>query len=293
MADQDRWREEHYTPEDDDLQRRRRRASGGYDREDDAGYGGRPHRAAPLHQGPGVLAYRGGGSGRYDDRAEYGGYGGYADDPSISSGGRPMSRSFAEGRRRPPYDRGYSAGERAWDDSLNQPRGAYRPEPPRQVYETYRRDHDSYGAGGGYAPDPRDPYQNDRGWMDKTADEVASWFGDREAQRRRRWDTASQNTHRGKGPKGYRRSDARIHERQRPPHRGSHHRRHRGAGAGGVRGGDAGRLRRLADGQAPRRGYLRGRLRSHPRAEQPAHQSIIVGPVGRRPNGNPGRCSER
>jgi osmotically-inducible protein OsmY len=50
----------------------------------------------------------------------------------------------------------------------------------------------------------------DRGWLDKAGDEVASWFGDEEADRRRRMD--AQNEHRGRGPKGYRRSDDRIRD---------------------------------------------------------------------------------
>jgi osmotically-inducible protein OsmY len=43
--------------------------------------------------------------------------------------------------------------------------------------------------------------------MERAGDEVASWFGDRDAEQRRTLDE-----HRGKGPKGYQRSDARIEE---------------------------------------------------------------------------------
>lgn len=50
----------------------------------------------------------------------------------------------------------------------------------------------------------------ERGWWDRTSDEVRSWFGDDEAERRRRVD--EQATHRGRGPKGYSRSDDRIRE---------------------------------------------------------------------------------
>jgi osmotically-inducible protein OsmY len=46
-----------------------------------------------------------------------------------------------------------------------------------------------------------------RGLLDRAGDEVASWFGDEEAERRRRADK-----HRGHGPKGYIRSSDRIHE---------------------------------------------------------------------------------
>ncbi|HKU75546.1 MAG TPA: BON domain-containing protein [Pyrinomonadaceae bacterium] len=56
-----------------------------------------------------------------------------------------------------------------------------------------------------------DREEGGRGWWDRASDEVASWFGDEEAERRRRMD--EQRAHRrGRGPKGYRRSDERIKE---------------------------------------------------------------------------------
>jgi len=51
---------------------------------------------------------------------------------------------------------------------------------------------------------------NSRDWWDKTKDEVSGWFGDQNAQRRRQQD--QQGEHRGKGPKGYTRTDERIKE---------------------------------------------------------------------------------
>jgi len=53
---------------------------------------------------------------------------------------------------------------------------------------------------------------DDRDWWDRTTDEVASWFGDEDAERRRRMDKQREGGHRGRGPKGYRRSDDRIRE---------------------------------------------------------------------------------
>lgn len=50
---------------------------------------------------------------------------------------------------------------------------------------------------------------NDRTWWDKTTDEVSSWFGDDDAERRRKMDKR-EGPHRGKGPKGYTRSDETI-----------------------------------------------------------------------------------
>ncbi len=62
----------------------------------------------------------------------------------------------------------------------------------------------------------RDNYNNnreeDRNWWDKTKDEVASWFGDDDAQRRRNRDDRYNGEHRGKGPKNYTRSQDRIKE---------------------------------------------------------------------------------
>jgi osmotically-inducible protein OsmY len=61
---------------------------------------------------------------------------------------------------------------------------------------------------GGYGDDRN--RNDERGWWDKTKDEVSSWFGDDDAERRRRMD--EMRSHRGKGPKGYTRSDDRIKE---------------------------------------------------------------------------------
>jgi len=62
-------------------------------------------------------------------------------------------------------------------------------------------------AGSGYGRDYRDhSYGNERGFFEKAGDEIASWFGDDDAARRREMD------HRGVGPQGYTRSDERILE---------------------------------------------------------------------------------
>lgn len=58
--------------------------------------------------------------------------------------------------------------------------------------------------------DPDRGGRNERGWLEKAGDEVASWFGDDDAERRRRMD--EQHSHRGRGPRGYTRSDDRIRE---------------------------------------------------------------------------------
>jgi osmotically-inducible protein OsmY len=61
---------------------------------------------------------------------------------------------------------------------------------------------------GGSSAGRRDYGDHERGFMEKAGDEVASWFGNEEAEQRRRQD----QHHRGRGPRGYARSDERIRE---------------------------------------------------------------------------------
>ena len=93
-----------------------------------------------------------------------------------------------------------------------------------------RRDYDQYGSyGSGYQGDRQNMrgsiygddtrnYGNanqgafDRNWWEKTKDEVSSWFGDSDAERRRRQDEQVGGQHKGKGPRGYQRSEERIKE---------------------------------------------------------------------------------
>lgn len=107
-----------------------------------------------------------------------------------------------------------------------------RRDPPPQYdpyeYEPYPTGRRSFAPGYGhfdYPGDYRGPssygfhedrygrygYGNpERGWWDRASDEVSSWLGDEDAQRRREMD--ERRSHRGRGPKGYKRSDARILE---------------------------------------------------------------------------------
>jgi len=64
-----------------------------------------------------------------------------------------------------------------------------------------------YGRGASSSGGSYGQQQGDRGFWDRASDEVSSWFGDDEARRRRERDE-----HRGRGPKGYTRSDERIRE---------------------------------------------------------------------------------
>jgi len=55
-------------------------------------------------------------------------------------------------------------------------------------------------------------YNEDRGFFERAGDEVRSWFGDEAAERRRDRDMREAGLHRGRGPRGYQRSDSRILE---------------------------------------------------------------------------------
>jgi osmotically-inducible protein OsmY len=96
------------------------------------------------------------------------------------------------------FERGYNQSRGGYSQRYNYPRG-YRSGQRYGEYDYgYDREGERYRGGEG------------RGWWDRASDEVASWFGDDEAERRRRMD--EQRQHRGRGPRGYRRSDERIKE---------------------------------------------------------------------------------
>jgi osmotically-inducible protein OsmY len=75
---------------------------------------------------------------------------------------------------------------------------------PPDYGQDYERPRDRAYRGEGLA--------SDRDWFDRATDEVQSWFGDEDAERRRRMDKMRDRNFRGRGPKAYRRSDERIRE---------------------------------------------------------------------------------
>ncbi|MDF2689567.1 MAG: hypothetical protein K0Q80_2533, partial [Microvirga sp.] len=119
-----------------------------------------------------------------------------------------------------------AAGMRAGDQSRSQSRGSGREDHNRGGREQDFGGNDYsrgfYGADQGYRRDERGPhhdtwgYRGERGGWDRFSDEVSSWFGDDGAARRREQDARQGDHgaqhHRGRGPKGYTRSDERIRE---------------------------------------------------------------------------------
>ena len=125
-------------------------------------------------------------------------------------------------------DRGYAERERGYRED-SQRGGQYRqsrdnrqggngqrgfPAPQQQERYGFGSDASAYrdDQGSMYRDDRYgDAYSNrnrrdERGFIDKAGDEIASWFGDNDAARRREMD------HRGRGPSNYTRSDDRILE---------------------------------------------------------------------------------
>lgn len=148
----------------------------------------------------GRTEYRfGGGRERESERYGREGYwgGGWENERDERSRyGNPMGGSGFERGYNQSSSGGYSQGR------YNYP-GGYR-----SGSERYG---ESYGERGYGYDRERSGRGDERGWWDRASDEVASWFGDEDAERRRRMD--EQRAHRrGRGPKGYRRSDERIKE---------------------------------------------------------------------------------
>jgi hypothetical protein len=117
---------------------------------------------------------------------------GYGGDWEPEANRRRQRGDFSNHDRRDPsdFDRGYGG------------RGYGRPGngPDRASYPT---------SESGFYND-RSGNRGDRNWWDRASDEVSSWFGDEDAERRRQTDQT--RGHRGRGPKNYTRSDERIRE---------------------------------------------------------------------------------
>lgn len=134
----------------------------------------------------------GGGMGASPGPGGYGSYYGSRDPYGGSSYGRGYEGDF----RGQSYAREYGGG--------GQMGGGMR----GQMGGRYGGGERGYAEGGRYGGSERGYGESGgRDLWDRAGDELASWFGDEEAAQRRR-----QDQHRGRGPRGYRRSDERIKE---------------------------------------------------------------------------------
>jgi osmotically-inducible protein OsmY len=154
-------------------------------------------------------------SGNYGSDRGYGYASYYGSDSNTGYGGTGSS-SYGSGQsNRGLYDRDYQGMNRG-DYSNSGTRlgganyGSYG-DGNRGYYEGRNQRGGSYGNS--YGNGNRNAGgREDRNWWDRTSDEVSSWFGDEEAERRRDRDRSMQGLHKGKGPKNYSRSDDRIKE---------------------------------------------------------------------------------
>lgn len=131
--------------------------------------------------------------------------GAFEQDRSWSSDAR-AGQQMGEGRRRGGDfggASGYAAREAGFgDDYYDNGLGYYGSDSTAVRPATRERSYDR-----SYARNRADRSRDtERGFFERASDEVASWFGDDEATRRRMAD------HRGKGPANYRRTDERILE---------------------------------------------------------------------------------
>jgi hypothetical protein len=109
--------------------------------------------------------------------------------------------------RRVGPNRGYIGGEpNQGYVGFGPDQGFWRSSGPDERYG-YRDEDWRFGRG---ARRDYERWGDERGWWDRASDEVASWMGDEGAARRRQMD--ERRSHRGRGPRGYTRSDDRIRE---------------------------------------------------------------------------------
>lgn len=123
----------------------------------------------------------------------------------LGSGYSGRDRSGQGDRQQGGVSRGYGAdygrfGSGHGDERYGDRAGSYR----NDVFARDRGEPDATG------------YRGERGFLERAGDEMASWFGDTDASRRRRQDARQGDQgaqhHAGKGPRNYQRSDDRIRE---------------------------------------------------------------------------------
>jgi osmotically-inducible protein OsmY len=158
----------------------------------------------------------------YYDEPYYRGQGGGDEEPYYRGQGggyeEPYQRSYGGEQQRYGYGRSGYYSEPS--------RRGYRGRRSGEAYGAYDYDRYEYGERSrepyyqrGYEGEYREPYYRggrgrgeERGIFERAGDEIRSWFGDEEAERRRRRDEMRKGIYAGRGPRGYRRSEERIRE---------------------------------------------------------------------------------
>lgn len=200
MAEHRGYRGERDDFETDDLRYRRGYRQGGQQQSE---------RFSRGWQGGDMGGGRGYGEGSWDQQ------GGSRDYENRDYGGRDYGsqQSAFERGGTPQYGGGYGesrASQSGYGEDYRS--GGYGAGMGPRADFGYER---GYGGGAGsrwssgraYGGGERGYEQGGRGFWDRATDEVSSWFGDEDAERRRRMDQF-----RGRGPKNYMRSDERIKE---------------------------------------------------------------------------------
>ncbi len=217
---EDRWRDDNRRRWEEDRNRYGGQSSGqGYGEQSygagefgqDEPYYERPENQSRWDDRSGHARSRGNG-GRFGERGRFGesGYGGSGERGYGSQGGygqRHGRGGFGEGnwtgRSSQDYGGGYGSGGYGGQGGYGYGRGGSS----GGYGQRYGRGSEGWSGEGNWSRG-RD---NDRGFWDRASDEVSSWFGDEEAESRRRMDRERGGKF-GKGPQGYSRSDDRIRE---------------------------------------------------------------------------------
>jgi osmotically-inducible protein OsmY len=229
MAD-DRWRDDNRRRWDEERNRygnqsQSEQSYGSGEFGQDEPYYERPENQSRWDDRSGFARSRGGG--RFGERGRYGesGYGGQGERGYGSQGGygQRFGRGYGEGGWTGRSSQDYGSG--SYGSQSGYGSGGYGGS--QGGYGQGGRGYGGYGGSqGGYGQRyGRGGYgenwsgegnwsrggDNDRGFWDRASDEVSSWFGDEDAESRRRMDRARGGKF-GKGPQGYSRSDDRIRE---------------------------------------------------------------------------------
>ena len=138
-----------------------------------------------------------GNEDRFGNEGRLGSEGVYANEGRYGSQGRYGSRSGQGREGRYSSERQYRGPWSSYSDTYNDPTGFSSLE----YYDEGRRGEYERGRSGG---------DDERGFWQRISDEISSWFGAEGDQRRP--SGGSREQYRGRGPKGYRRSDERVKE---------------------------------------------------------------------------------